>query len=105
MDQWTARCAPQLRALVELAAHDGHITQAARALGIPQSSMSRRIHALQAALGVPLLIHDGRTVRLTPEALLLAARTREPLAELDHTLAEVTGTPTQTAALFASDSR
>lgn len=91
MDQWTARCAPQLRALVELAAHDGHITQAALALGIPQSSMSRRIHALQAALGVPLLIHDGRTVRLTPEALLLAARTREPLAELDHTLAEVTG--------------
>ncbi|CPZ75429.1 Putative transcriptional regulator%2C LysR family [Mycobacteroides abscessus] len=76
MDQWTARCAPQLRALVELAAHDGHITQAARALGIPQSSMSRRIHALQAALGVPLLIHDGRTVRLPPEALLLAARPR-----------------------------
>ncbi|MFT9662022.1 LysR family transcriptional regulator [Mycobacteroides abscessus subsp. abscessus] len=91
MDQWTSQLAPQLRALVELAAHDGHMTQAALTLGIPQSSMSRRIHALQAALGVPLLIHDGRTVRLTPEARLLAARTREPLAELDHTLAEVTG--------------
>ncbi|ORB60803.1 LysR family transcriptional regulator [Mycobacteroides saopaulense] len=91
MDQWTSQLAPQLRALVELAAHDGHMTQAALALEMPQSSMSRRIHALQATLGVPLLIHDGRTVRLTPEAHRLAARAREPLAELDHTLAELTG--------------
>ncbi|TDZ45373.1 LysR family transcriptional regulator [Mycobacteroides franklinii] len=91
MDRWTSQLAPQLRALVELAAHDGHMTQAALALDIPQSSMSRRIHALQEALGVPLLIHDGRTVRLTPEAHRLAARAREPLAELDHTLAELTG--------------
>lgn len=91
MDQWTSQLAPQLRALVELAAHDGHMTQAALALDIPQSSMSRRIHALQAALGVPLLIHDGRAVRLTPEACRLAARTREPLAELEHTLTELTG--------------
>ncbi|MFD6198968.1 LysR family transcriptional regulator [Mycobacteriaceae bacterium NPDC060252] len=91
MDQWTAQLAPQLRALVELSAHDGHMTQAALALDIPQSSMSRRIHALQTALGVPLLIHDGRTVRLTPEARRLAARARGPLAELDRTLAELTG--------------
>ncbi|TDZ77918.1 HTH-type transcriptional regulator GltC [Mycobacteroides salmoniphilum] len=91
MDQWTSQLAPQLRALVELSAHDGHMTQAALALDIPQSSMSRRIHALQTALGVPLLIHDGRTVRLTPEARRLAARAREPLAELDRTLAELTG--------------
>ncbi|WP_078288092.1 LysR family transcriptional regulator [Mycobacterium sp. D16R24] len=91
MDRWTSQLAPQLRALVELSAHDGHMTQAALALDIPQSSMSRRIHALQSALGVPLLIHDGRTVRLTPEARRLAARAREPLAELDRTLAELTG--------------
>lgn len=91
MDQWTSQLAPQLRALVELSAHDGHMTQAALALDIPQSSMSRRIHSLQTALGVPLLIHDGRTVRLTPEARRLAARAREPLAELDRTLGELTG--------------
>ncbi|WP_078327000.1 LysR family transcriptional regulator [Mycobacteroides salmoniphilum] len=91
MDQWTSHLAPQLRALVELSAHDGHMTQAALALDIPQSSMSRRIHALQTALGVPLLIHDGRVVRLTPEARRLAARARDPLAELDRTLAELTG--------------
>ena len=91
MDQWTLRLAPQLRALVELAAHDGHMTQAAAALDIPQSSMSRRISALQTTLRVPLLIHDGRTVRLTPEAQRLAAQVRQPLDELDRLLGELTG--------------
>jgi DNA-binding transcriptional LysR family regulator len=92
MDRWTSRLAPQLRALVELAAHDGHMTQAAAALDTPQSSMSRRIHALQTALRVPLLIHDGRTVRLTPDARRLAARAREPLDNLDRALEELTDT-------------
>jgi DNA-binding transcriptional LysR family regulator len=91
MDQWTSQLAPQLRALVALAAHDGHMTEAAAALDIPQSSMSRRIHALQTSLRVPLLIHDGRTVRLTPDAQRLAAQARGPLDELDQTLAELTG--------------
>lgn len=90
MDQWTVHLAPQLRALVALAAHDGHMTQAAAALDIPQSSMSRRIHALQTTLRVPLLIHDGRTVRLTPDAQRLAACVRGPLDELDDKLTEVT---------------
>ncbi|MBN4926646.1 LysR family transcriptional regulator [Hoyosella rhizosphaerae] len=91
MDQWTNRLAPQLRALVELAAHEGHMTQAAAALGVPQSSMSRRIHALEEELGVPLLIHDGRIVRLTPPAQQLAARVRDPLRQLELAIAEVTG--------------
>jgi len=72
MDDWSAILAPQLRALTELAAHDGHMTQAAAALGIPQSSMSRRIHALEATLRTPLLVRNGRTVRLTPAAIALA---------------------------------
>lgn len=67
------------------------MTEAAATLDIPQSSMSRRIHALQTALRMPLLIHDGRTVRLTPDAQRLAARARGPLDELDQTLAELTG--------------
>lgn len=67
------------------------MTKAAEGLGIPQSSMSRRINALQTVLHLPLLIHDGRTVRLTPEAHRLAARARGPLDELDQILAEITG--------------
>ncbi|MGW0172530.1 LysR family transcriptional regulator [Rhodococcus sp. NPDC003322] len=91
MDQWTIRLAPQLRALVELAAHDGHMTQAAAALDVPQSSMSRRIHALEEELRVPLLIHDGRIVRLTDSAERLARQVREPLRQLDLAIDEVTG--------------
>ena len=90
MDQWTNRLAPQLRALVELAGHDGHMTRAAVALGVPQSSMSRRIHALEKSLRVPLLVHDGRVVRLTPAAVRLAQRVREPLRQLDLAIDEVT---------------
>src|SRR5699024_8055677 len=91
MDQWTNRLAPLLRSLVELAAHDGHMTRAAASLGVPQSSMSRRIHALEQELRVPLLIHDGRIVRLTPAARRLARLASEPLRRLDLAVAEVTG--------------
>ena len=64
--------APQLRALEELDSQGGHMTRAADSLGIPQSSMSRRIHALEKTLGVRLLTQEGRTVRLTPVAVQLA---------------------------------
>lgn len=84
--------APQLRALAELAAHNGHMTQAAAALGMPQSSMSRRIHALEATLRTPLLVRDGRTVRLTPAALALTQRTRDPLRQLDDALNDLVST-------------
>ncbi|MFC9982862.1 LysR family transcriptional regulator [Gordonia sp. NPDC127522] len=91
MDQWANLLAPQLRALVELAAHDGHMTRAAAALGVPQSSMSRRIHALEEQLHVPLLIHDGRIVRLTAAAERLAQQVREPLRQLAHAIEDVIG--------------
>lgn len=83
--------APQLRALDELATHDGHMTRAAHSLGIPQSSMSRRIHALEKTLGLRLLIQDGRTVRLTPAAARLAERARDPLHALEAAVEAVAG--------------
>jgi DNA-binding transcriptional LysR family regulator len=91
MDQWTGQLAPHLRALAELAAHDGHMTRAADSLGIPQSSMSRRIHALEKTLGLRLLIQDGRTVRLTPAAVRLAARARDPLHALEAAVESIAG--------------
>ncbi|MGW0455071.1 LysR substrate-binding domain-containing protein [Gordonia sputi] len=90
MDDWTTLLAPQLSALVALLTHDGHMTSAAADLGIPQSSMSRRIHGLQATLKVPLVVADGRNVRLTPAARRLASQTRGPLEALNRTLAELT---------------
>lgn len=91
MDHWTGLLAPQLRALDELAAQGGHMTRAADSLGIPQSSMSRRIHALEKTLGVRLLIQDGRIVRLTPAAVRLAERARDPLHALEATIEAIAG--------------
>lgn len=91
MDDFSLLVAPQLRALTELAAHEGHMTQAAAALKIPQSTMSRRIHALETTLRTPLLVHDGRTVRLTPAAVALVQKARGPLRELDDALANTAG--------------
>ncbi|MCF8607397.1 LysR substrate-binding domain-containing protein [Gordonia sp. HY442] len=90
MDQWTVELAPQLRALTALADHDGFMTGAADALGIPQSSMSRRVHALEQTLRIPLISRDGRAVRLTPAARRLAETVRAPLAELEAAVADVT---------------
>lgn len=90
MDQWTVALAPQLRALTALADHEGFMTGAAGALGIPQSSMSRRVHALEQTLRIPLISRDGRTVRLTPAARRLADAVRAPLAELEAAVAAVT---------------
>ena len=92
MDEWVKDLAPQLRALTELTAQGGYLTGAASALGIPQSSMSRRIHALEETLHVPLLIRDGRTVRLTPSALSLAQLVRGPLHEIEMSIALITKT-------------
>jgi len=86
MDDLLTRLAPQLRALDALAAQEGHMTRAAEALGIPQSSMSRRIQALEDELGVPLLVHVGRKVELTPLAASLSRQLRGPLHELLHVL-------------------
>lgn len=89
MDQWTAELAPRLRALTALADHDGFMTGAAHTLDIPQSSMSRRVHALEQTLRIPLISQDGRAVRLTPAARRLAETIRGPLAELEAAVTEV----------------
>lgn len=91
MDQWIGRLAPALRALDELVRHGGHMTRAAESLDIPQSSMSRRIHALEKDLGIRLIIQEGRAVRLTPAAVQLAEGLRQPLHELDATIESVAG--------------
>ncbi|WP_017934661.1 LysR family transcriptional regulator [Nocardioides sp. Iso805N] len=91
MDRWSPKLAPHVAALVALAENECHMTRAASALGIPQSSMSRRIHALEEELGLPLLIHDGRIVRLTPAAQQFARQAREPLRDLERLVGAITG--------------
>ena len=53
---------------------------AARDLGISGSTVSRRISALEARLGVPLVVRTTRSVRLTPAGAVYADQCREMVA-------------------------
>src|SRR5690625_3894079 len=55
----------QLSYFLEVAKRE-HMTEAAEALHVAQSSVSRSIYNLEQELGVNLFIREGRNVRLTP---------------------------------------
>lgn len=79
--------------LVELAtvAREQHVTRAARVLGTPQPTLSRRITRLEEALGVELLTRSGRQVRLTSSGRTLWTAVERALDELDRGLQQVVG--------------
>ena len=91
MDELLSGQAPQLAALLELVEQDGHMTDAAAILGIPQSTMSRRIHGLENHLGVPLIVPDGRAISLTAAARELADSIRGPLREVEIAITDIAG--------------
>jgi DNA-binding transcriptional LysR family regulator len=86
MDEYAS---PEVEALVPLlaafdaAAGQGHITRAAQLLRVPQSSLSRRLKAVERTLGVQLFQPIGRSVALTPAGRELFSRTRGLVRELD----------------------
>lgn len=55
----------QIRYFLEVAKRE-HVTEAADALHVAQSSVSRQIFNLENELGVELFIREGRSVKLTP---------------------------------------
>lgn len=86
---------PQVEELVPLlaafttAANEGHITRAAQRLGVPQSSLSRRLKAVERSVGVPLFQPAGRGIALTTAGRELFARTRDLAGVLDDAVAVV----------------
>jgi len=58
-------------------------SRAAKAFGVPASSISRRISDLEAELGVELLHRTTRTVRLTEVGTLYLEQVRAGMAQLD----------------------
>lgn len=54
----------QIQYFIEVAKRE-HVTEAANALHVAQSAVSRQIFNLEAELGVDLFIREGRSVRLT----------------------------------------
>lgn len=62
----------------------GSFTAAAEALSLPRSTLSRRIRALEDALGCRLLERTTRLVRLTPEGRRLAEEARPLVSQLER---------------------
>lgn len=60
----------------------GTVSEAAIRLRLTQSAVSKRIQALQRAIGIALIERDGRRVRLTAPALELLERARPLVADL-----------------------
>jgi LysR family transcriptional activator of glutamate synthase operon len=81
-DSLSAQLAPHLRLLTALRS-TGNVTRAAELLGVPQPTVSRRIAALADALGAPLTVPDGRGIRLTRAAELLAEAAERGLAAVE----------------------
>jgi DNA-binding transcriptional LysR family regulator len=72
------------------------ISRAARSLGMPISTVSRRLSLLEAKLGVSLLRRTTRRVSLTPQGLEYCSHCREPLnllEEAERVLTEGQKTP------------
>ncbi|OSP56613.1 LysR family transcriptional regulator [Pseudoruegeria sp. SK021] len=72
-----------LNALKEFAAiaTEGSFAAAARKLGTPKSTVSKRIQDLEAALGVQLIERTTRKLRLTAEGAMVLARAERILSD------------------------
>ena len=73
-----------------VAAHGG-FGKASRVSGRPKTTLSRRVMALEEALGVRLLDRGSRALKLTTEGMSLFARTDGLLREIDEAGAVVAG--------------
>lgn len=78
-----------LLAAFDAAAAEGHVTRASEQLGVPQSSLSRRLKALERTLGVQLFQPAGRRIALTSQGRELFERTHGLVRALDDAVAAV----------------
>ncbi|MBT9283397.1 MAG: LysR family transcriptional regulator [Hydrogenibacillus schlegelii] len=72
----------QIRYFVEVARRE-HVTEAAFALNVAQSAVSRQIQNLEDELGVALFVRDGRRVRLTAAGSVLLEHMENVLREIE----------------------
>ncbi len=70
---------------------EGNIARAAAREAMVASALSKRIAALEAEVGVPLLVRRRRGVEPTPAGQALLVRSREVLASLQQVRTELTG--------------
>lgn len=78
----------QLKYFMEVARRE-HMTEAAEALHVAQSAVSRQIGNLESELGVALFIRQGRRVRLTPIGRVFLESASQAMKMLDTATREV----------------
>ncbi|MCI8212537.1 transcriptional regulator [Pseudomonas sp. S25] len=59
-------------------------TQASEALGLPRSTVSEQVRALEELLGTRLLLRTTRKVQATPDGAVLYERSKDMLAQMDE---------------------
>lgn len=69
----------------------GGLGAAARTLGVPKSTVSRRLARLEATVGVQLVARSKRSVRATDEGARVVERVRDVLRDLDALVASARG--------------
>ncbi|GAX90927.1 LysR family transcriptional regulator [Effusibacillus lacus] len=78
----------QIEYFIEVAKRE-HVTEAAHALHVAQSAVSRQIANLEEELGVQLFIREGRNVRLTQVGKIFMEHVITALKELDKAKQEI----------------
>jgi LysR family transcriptional regulator for bpeEF and oprC len=63
---------------------EGSFAAAARVLGVPKSTLSKRVQDLESSLGLRLIERTTRALRLTPDGALLFERARGVLSDIDE---------------------
>lgn len=101
---------PSLDRLQEFAAivDAGSVSEAARALDLPRTSLSRRLSALESDLGVRLMHRQTRRLVLTPAGEELYRRARRVVAEADAawaSLRQLDGAPRGALRVSVPDDR
>ncbi|MEJ2579011.1 MAG: LysR family transcriptional regulator [Kineosporiaceae bacterium] len=80
---WARALCPMLEVLCAVGEGE-HLTQAARALGVPQPTVSRTIARIERRLGLAVVERQGRRVRLTPAGQALVDGARVACGEVER---------------------
>lgn len=78
----------QIQYFIEVAKRE-HVTEAAYALHVAQSAVSRQIFNLEEELGVSLFIREGRNVRLTPIGKVFLQHMEQAMKVIENARREV----------------
>ncbi|MFC4766773.1 LysR family transcriptional regulator [Effusibacillus consociatus] len=78
----------QIKYFIEVAKRE-HFTEAADALHVAQSAISRQIANLESELGVQLFVREGRNVRLTPEGQIFLEHMEIAINEIEKAKQEI----------------